>query len=395
MNKLETNNRSSLDAASPLQMVQTGAEWLTVRTGGLNRYAEGLSRALAAEGVKQRWLVMGTEDLAPSDLVNVHAVASPKDGLITRLRAMRRERTSLDSADLVASHFAIYAYPLRGRLAKMPHVVHFHGPWADESLVEKKLGFNVRLKRHVERAVYGTGDRFITLSQAFAEVLTQRYSVDPQRVRVIPGGVDVDRFQTAMTRQEARRKLGWELDRPTVLCVRRLVHRMGLEQLIEAMVEVRRRRPDVKLMIAGKGPLAPTLADIVQQRGLSESVQLLGFVPDDNLPAAYRAADLSIVPSQSLEGFGLIIPESLAAGTPAMVTPIGGMPEIVRDLDPNLILSGPTVGELQEGLLQAFDGLERLPTAADCQAYARQRFCWSAIGKRVLGVYAEAMEPYA
>jgi glycosyltransferase involved in cell wall biosynthesis len=226
-------------------------------------------------------------------------------------------------------------------------------------------------------------------------VLTQRYSVDPQRVRVIPGGVDIDRFETAMTRQEARQKLGWDLDRPTVLCVRRLVHRMGLEQLIEAMIEVRRGRPDVKLVIAGKGPLAPTLTDIVQQRGLSESVQLLGFVPDDDLPTAYRAADLSIVPSQSLEGFGLIIPESLAAGTPAMVTPIGGMPEIVRDLDPNLILSGPSVGELQEGLLQAFDGLERLPTAADCKAHASQRFGWSAIGKRILSVYAEAMEAYA
>ena len=307
---------------------------------------------------------------------------------------MRRERASLDDIDLAASHFALYAYPLRGRLTKMPHVVHFHGPWADESLAEKNLGVNVRLKRHVERAVYSTGDRFITLSQAFADVLSQRYHVDPERVRVIPGGVDVDHFETGLTRQDARRKLGWDLDRPTVLCVRRLVHRMGLEQLIEALVEVRRRHADVKLMIAGKGPLAPMLAETAKQRGLTDAVQLLGFVPDEDLPTAYSAADFSIVPSQSLEGFGLIIPESLAAGTPAIVTPIGGMPEIVRDLDRDLILSGPTVVELQDGLLRALNGLERLPTAHDCQAYARQRFGWSAIAPRILGVYAEAMEAY-
>ena len=94
----------------------TGAEWLTVRTGGLNRYAEGLSRALAVVGVRQRWLVMGTEDLTPSDLVKVRAVASLKDNLFERLNAMWRERTILDGADIVGSHFALYAYPLRVRL---------------------------------------------------------------------------------------------------------------------------------------------------------------------------------------------------------------------------------------------------------------------------------------
>ncbi len=379
---------------SPTRIVSIGAEWLNVRTGGLNRYAEGVSRALAAEGVAQRWLVTGTEDLTPSELVQVHAVASPEDGVITRLRAIWRERSIIEGADLVTSHLALYVYPLRARLRNLPHVVHFHGPWADESHVEKKIGLNVHLKRHIEHAVYATGDRFITLSQAFADVLSDRYYVNPERVRVIPGGIDIDRFETGLSRQDARRHFGWELDRPIVLCVRRLVHRMGLEQLIDAMVEVRRSRPDAQLMIAGKGPLSPALADIVTESGLADTVRLLGFIPDDALPTAYRAADLSIVPSQSLEGFGLIIPESLAAGTPVLVSPVGGMPEIVRDLDSNLILPGSTVGDIRDGLLNALNGLESLPSTAACQAYAQERFSWPAIAKRVLSVYTEAMEAY-
>lgn len=65
---------------------------------------------------------------------------------------------------------------------------------------------------------------------------------------------------------------------------------------------------------------------MIVDRGLSDNVELLGFVPDDLLPHIYRAADLSIVPTQALEGFGLIALEALAAGTPVIVSPVGGPP---------------------------------------------------------------------
>ena len=377
-----------------LSMTQLGAEWLTVRAGGLNRYAEGLSRALGGKGVTQRWLVMGDENLQPSERARVEAVARPGDNLLRRWRAMRRawDRQS-DVPAMVASHFALYAYPVRKQLKRLPHVVQFHGPWAEESDVEGAGGIKVRLKRRVEKAVYATGDRFITLSQAFANILAERYGVDPAAVRVIPGGVDVERFDTGLSRAEARERLGWDPDRPTVLCVRRLVRRMGLESLIEAMREVLAKHPETLLLIAGKGPISDELSSLIQQHGLESSVRLLGFVPDEGLPIAYRAADLSVVPTQSLEGFGLIIPESLAAGTPALVTPIGGMPEVVRGLDPGLILGGAE--HLAAGLMSALDNPAGLPSDSVCQAYARERFSWPVIAEQILGVYREAIADYA
>ena len=63
-------------------------------------------------------------------------------------------------------------------------------------------------------------------------------------------------------------------------------------------------------------------------------MRLLGFVAEEDLPWLYRACDISIVPSVALEGFGLPTIESLAAGTPVLVTPIGGLPETVSELDP-------------------------------------------------------------
>lgn len=364
-----------------------------MRAGGLNRYAEGLARALAEVGVEQRWFVMGKGRLVPSGPYELQAVASPDTGLLRRWRAMRAATRPAFAGrpDLATSHFALYAYAVRRRLARLPHVVHFHGPWADESVVERSGGVAVRAKRHLERRVYATGDRFITLSQAFADILPERYGVDPERVRVVPGGVDVERFDTGLSRESARQQLGWDPQRPTVLCVRRLVHRMGLEQLLDAVAEVKNRHPGIQVFLAGKGPLTPTLENAIEQKGLAGCVRLLGFVPDDLLPIAYRAADLSLVPSQSLEGFGLIIPESLAAGTPALVTPVGGMPEVVRGLDPKLILAGIGTDALAVGLGEALDKPHLLPTETACQAYARERFAWPVIAQQVLAVYREAI----
>ncbi len=169
---------------------------------------------------------------------------------------------------------------------------------------------------------------------------------------------------------------------------------MGLEQLIEAMRGVRDAVPDALLLIAGQGPIGEEIDEQIRQLGLEHHVRRLGFVPDSDLPVAYRAADISVVPTQSLEGFGLIIAESLAAGTPALVTPIGGMPEVVRALDPALVLDDATPATIEAGLVRALREPASLPTVQACQAYARSRFDWSVVVQRLLAVYDEAIQSH-
>ncbi|MEO0529304.1 MAG: glycosyltransferase family 4 protein [Planctomycetota bacterium] len=373
--------------------MQIGAEWLSVRAGGLNRYTEGLARSLVAAGHPHRWLVMGDDRIDRDAGVDVRPVAAPTDSLLRRWRGVR-SALHATSPPLVATHFALYGYAVRKQLRKLPHVVHFHGPWADESVAERAGKLAVLAKRHVERSVYATGDRFVTLSQAFADLLAERYRVDPALINVVPGGVDTSRFGIECSAGEARARLGWPTDRPTTLCVRRLVRRMGLEQLVEAMRAVRDAVPDAVLLIAGKGPLSEELDEQVRHLGLEDTVKLLGFVPDDDLPLAYRAADVSIVPTQTLEGFGLIIAESLAAGTPAIVTPVGGMPEVVSDLDPTLVLEDSSTGSIEAALVRALQSPKTLPTPTECRDHARARFDWSVVVQRLLAIYDEAIEQH-
>ena len=109
------------------------------------------------------------------------------------------------------------------------------------------------LAHWIEKRVYVTGDRLIPLSDAFARILVEQYGIDKQRIRVIPGGIDATRFDCGLSREDARRRLGWPTDRPIVLCVRRLARRMGLANLIAAAAELRSRHPDLLVLIAGKG----------------------------------------------------------------------------------------------------------------------------------------------
>ena len=149
--------------------------------------------------------------------------------------------------------------------------------------------------------------------------------------------------------------------------------------------------PNVLVLIAGRGPIAPELEKQIHALGLADNVRLLGYVPDDDLPCAYRAADLTIVPTIALEGFGLIVAESFAAGTPCLVTPVGGLPEAASGLSPSLVLGGTGSAAIAAGVTAALTGALPMPTAAACLDFARRNYDWSVIAERTRLVYEEAM----
>jgi glycosyltransferase involved in cell wall biosynthesis len=166
---------------------------------------------------------------------------------------------------------------------------------------------------------------------------------------------------------------------------------MGLEDLIEAVPELIRRVPDLQVHIGGAGRLADELRNKIAEMDVSRHVKLLGRVEDDALPLCYRAADISIVPTVALEGFGLITLESLAAGTPVMVTPVGGLPEAVRPLAEDLVLESVDPAAIANGLADALLGRRPVPSSDACRNYAAEHYGWPKIIERIREVYLEAL----
>jgi glycosyltransferase involved in cell wall biosynthesis len=370
-----------------------GKGWVGTESGGLNRYVYEQSRQLALEG----------------NLVHLYGYGMPQDSLLPNLQlvdlgdpgnfigqrlysayanlvpALRQNEPPIDAINL---HFALYSLPVLSQLPEnIPVTFTFHGPWALESKQEQSGQLNVKFKSWIEQQVYQRCDRFIVLSRAFGKILQTTYQIPEDRIYVIPGGVNTQRFQANLSRTEARKQLNWPLDRPILFTPRRLVHRMGLSQLLSALVKVKRNIPDVWLAIAGKGPLRSTLEQQTEVLQLKNHVQFLGFLPDERLPIAYQAADLTVIPSLSLEGFGLVLLESLACGTPALSTPIGGMPEILEKLDPNLLTQAAEEGAIAERLITYLLGVEKLPSRQACRDYAVTNFDWQAITPKLKKVF--------
>lgn len=376
-------------AAPPASILCVGMGWFPTAPGGLNRYVYELTQQLSLTGDSIQLCGVDLPEALARSPIQLTNLASPDHQFLQRLWEFRCNfpHHALANADAINLHFALYSFPILKCLPReIPVTFSFHGPWSLESQQEGAGRWNVQFKQWLEQRVYQRCDRFIVLSKAFGMILHQQYQVPWEKIHIIPGGVNTDRFRPTLTREAARSRLGWPLDRKILFTPRRLVQRMGLDKLLMAMAEVKRQVPEVWLAIAGKGALRSTLEQQVEELNLSQYVQFLGFVPDEQLPVAYQAADLTVVPSQSLEGFGLILVESLACGTPALCTPVGGMPEIVAPLCPDLITDSAKSNAIADRLIALLTGTLPLPSHTECWNYAQHQFDWQLIAPQVRNV---------
>lgn len=363
--------------------------WFPQTPGGLNRYVYELIHQLAAGNDQIEYCGTGLPNLSQPCPIKLTNLSTDNSNLLYRLWQTHHQFCQRSAAppDAINLHFSLYSFPILSRLPRnVPVTFTFHGPWALESQQEGEGQFNIRFKHWLEQQVYQRSDRFIVLSRAFGNILHKEFGVSWKKIHIIPGGVDITRFQPNLTRHDARTKLGFPVDRPILFTPRRLIHRMGLQQLLHALHTVKQSVPDIWLAIAGRGTLRTTLEQQVEELGLSNHVQFLGYLPDEQLPIAYQAADLTIVPSQALEGFGLILLESLACGTPVLATPVGGMPEVLQPFYPPLITESSDAAAIARRLISLFNGELSLPSSESCRDYVVSQFDWRIISQKVRDV---------
>jgi SAM-dependent methyltransferase len=156
---------------------------------------------------------------------------------------------------------------------------------------------------------------------------------------------------------------------------------MGLEILIRGMAILRWHVPEALLLIGGTGSLRDDLESLTASLDLNDRVRFLGFVPDEQLPLYYQAADLFVLPTRELEGFGLVTVEALACGTPVLGTPVGATPEILHPLDPALVFRDTTPEAMAEDLRRVLADNRRDPLAGKstrlaCRQHAKAHFTW-------------------
>lgn len=221
----------------------------------------------------------------------------------------------------------------------------------------------------------------VTVSQFSRHELIDLLHADPEKITVIPGGVD-DRFRPDADPEPARAALA--LDRPYVLTVASRTARKNLAALAPAAARL--RAEGIELVAAGGarpqfreggGGGAGAGAEV---GGAAGGVRFLGHVPDEHLPGLYAGARAFVLPSL-YEGFGLTALEAMAAGVPVVVSDRGGLPEVVGDAG---VLVQPDDPEaIARAVVDAAAGGEDVARRARSGVERASSFTWEATAERV------------
>lgn len=178
----------------------------------------------------------------------------------------------------------------------------------------------------------------------------------PEKIRVIPNGIDADRFQP-VDRSEAREKLGLARDGHCVVAVGNLIPAKGQDLLIAALARLAPRHPMLKFYLVGDGPSQAGLTEQARSLGLSDRVVIVGSRPHDELPLWFNAANLSCLISQR-EGLPNVVVESLACGTPVLATRVGGIPELITSHSLGILVerdAGSIAAAMDQALSSTWD----------------------------------------
>jgi glycosyltransferase involved in cell wall biosynthesis len=304
--------------------------------------------------------------------------------------------------DIVHSHFAFASVgPAWAVPQTVPCIRTFHGPWDQEALSSSRVSgvlsssssrLKAKLQRRIELLSLRQAERVVVLSDHFASMLAKQYGQAVGRIEKVPGGVDSIRFAPATNRATVRSELGLPADRRILLSVRRLVPRMGLHNLILAMPSVLGQSPTALLLIGGRGPERQSLEELTRSLNLGDAVRFLDFIPERRLPKYYQAADLFVLPSLELEGFGLVTLEALSSGLPVVGTPTGATPEILMQLEPRLLAKGVDPGAIGDAIVSVLQtGLVDQLNPHFLADWVRERFSWTDHSRRVEAIYRAAL----
>jgi glycosyltransferase involved in cell wall biosynthesis len=348
-----------------------------VANHGWGRYTRDLIGGLAAQNVE---VVLITSPDAPDDpglpLVAYHRILpsfiTPKRGMSLRLlAAIPAVMRATAGCDIV--HVIVEPYIL-----SVPHraVVTAHGTYIPRT-VERPL-FGALYRRAYRRA------RVICVS-GYTQQQVQ-IAVPGVHSTVIPNGVNFERYQQPGT---PPLKGG-----PTVLAVGQVKPRKGYHILAQAMGAVRQAIPDVQAVFIGdlsESSYVDTIKAQLERDGLTDTVHLLGRVPDDVLFGWYHAADVFALPSlnvgKQFEGFGLAYLEANAAGLPAIGTLNCGAEEAIRDGETGYLIPQNDVAATAEAIIRLLkDDTLRKKMGATAQLHA-QGLGWDEIARRTIEVY--------
>jgi D-inositol-3-phosphate glycosyltransferase len=277
---------------------------------------------------------------------------------------------------------------------KVPHMFMFHTLGVLKNIAVKDEPES-ELRISAEKDLVHNCQRILAATERERDHLQRYYEARPEKICVVPCGVNLDLFHPA-DKMSARRELGFSEDESIVLYVGRLAPIKGIERLLKAVTYIEQTEPLRLLIVGGDDQNTRELRELQrlsQDLGIQETVTFVGRVEHERLPSYYCAADVLVLASH-YETFGLVALEALASGTPVVATRVGAMETILREGE-----TGSVVANGAPQLLAA--GVEKFLRKSRVGALSATAirdsvfgFGWDRVASLIAGEYAALLQDF-
>ena len=380
-----------------MRFLMLTTEYPPARGYGLARYAGELATALAATGAEAHVVACNYDRGRPShtrDGVVVHDRREMLplkhydwvgDAVLNNVHLLGRALEVADQAgpfDVVISHdwLAAHAAKALRSILGLPWLLIMHDTEVGKR--DNRLARSQLYIAEMEGWATRLADRIVCCSEFMRTELRNRYKCPPEKLEVIPCGVNPSSFEVTAAFTEFRRLLAPD-DVRIVLFVGRLSPMKGPDLLVEAIPAILRATRDVRFVFCGDGIAAEALRQRVGDLEVQDGVSFLGHVHGQALAAIYRVADVLVVPSR-YEPFGLVALEGAVCGLPALTSGAGGLSEIAAHEDSVEVLPENTSEAIASACLKALARGAASPPRQIVPPHERHR--WPSVAKSILDV---------
>ncbi len=325
--------------------------------------------------------------------INKLAVYSYLPDFACNLEAFRKSNAL--RYDLVFSHYWLSAWV--GEYLQqwwyVPHITKFHTLGAVKNSIgigEDEPELRIETEGNLARSCH----HIIASTEKEKEELILHYGSSPERISVVPCGVNLELFQP-VDKDMAKRELSFDDDK-IILFVGRIEPLKGIEQLLKAMPYLQNNQ-GLRLVIIGGDERSQyemeRLQKLSRELNIEDSVTSLGLIKQERLPYFYSAADVCVIPSY-YESFGLVALESLACGTPVVATDVGDFESIIRQGETGYVVTDNTPRRLAKKI----DLLLSRPSpdieSARSIRESVSRYSWSNIAEAIVREFRLVLDNY-
>ncbi len=313
---------------------------------------------------------------------------------------------AVKAADVVHCHtwYTSLGGCLIKQLLGIPLVLTTHSLEPHRSWKEEQLGSAYRVSTWVERTAYENADGVIAVSRPMKAAVHGFYQVSPDKVRVIPNGIDVHQYRHTLD-PEILSSYKIDPHRPFILFVGRISRQKGVLHLLRA---VKYLSPGVQVVFCAGAPdtaeIGRETAEAVREaraQGRGEIIWVDQWVPREHLVPLYSHASLFVCPS-IYEPFGIINLEAMACGTPVVASAVGGIPEVVIHGETGILVSFEPRGtadfeprdperfsrDLAEGMNDLLGSPEKMRLLGrKSRERVEKHFSWESVARQTLEYY--------